>query len=81
MRSGRTVKEGEQPMKMVKAKASTVGRMREINTLKEAGESQTGREGATELMQGLYAWNQTELYEPLPVIDVSLDIYVNLQLL
>jgi len=77
---GRTVKEGEQPMKMVKVRAGTVNRMRELEVLKDelkvAGQDEAengeGSAAATgEIMQGLYAYSQTELYIPAPVIDVS----------
>jgi hypothetical protein len=93
MRSeGRQIKEGEQPMKWVKMRASTIGRMRELELMREglrvageqaeeeapvngdAGESTTkqiGKELEKEVMQGLYALSQTELYVPDPVIDVS----------
>jgi hypothetical protein len=67
IRSGRVVKQGEQPMKTVKARVGTVGRMREVNTLKEAGEGA----GKAEVMQGLYACRQTEPYKAPPVLDVG----------
>jgi hypothetical protein len=74
MRSeGRTVKEGCQAMKSIKMRAGTVGRMRELEVLREglmdAGGSGEGDE--REMMQGLYARNQTEPYVPEPVVDVS----------
>ena len=79
--TGRTVIAGEQPMKMVKIRAGTVKRMRELEVLKDdlrvAGED--GPNGhdegssiaAGEIMQGLYAYSQTEPYVPDPVIDVG----------
>ncbi|RDB14699.1 DNA repair protein rhp41 [Hypsizygus marmoreus] len=74
MRSeGRTVKEGCQPLKMVKLRAGTIGKMRELEVLRdelrEAGAG--GGEGSAngEMMQGLYARSQTEMYKPDPVID------------
>lgn len=71
MRSeGRTIKAGEQPLKMVKVRAGTVNKLRELEVLKEAGTSGEGG-SAGEVMQGLYARSQTELYVPDPVIDVS----------
>ncbi|KAJ6582797.1 hypothetical protein B0H10DRAFT_1890357 [Mycena sp. CBHHK59/15] len=95
MRSeGRQVKEGEQPMKLVKMRASTLGRMREVEVLREglrvAGEhaepeaeanggggeqgegsaERRAKEWGNEVMQGLYAFSQTELYVPDPVVDV-----------
>jgi len=65
---GRTVKEGEAALKSIKMRASTVGRMRELEILKEAGQSEQNGEA----MQGLYARHQTEKFVPIPVIDVSL---------
>jgi xeroderma pigmentosum group C-complementing protein len=77
---GRTVKAGEQPMKMVKVRAGTVNRMRELEVLKDelkvAGQDGgTNGEGSSaaggEIMQGLYACSQTEPYVSAPVVDVS----------
>jgi len=78
---GRTVKAGEQPMKMIKVRAGTVNRMRELEVLKDelkiAGQDGvTNGEGSAaaaggEIMQGLYAYSQTEPYVPAPVVDVS----------
>lgn len=64
MRSGRTVKEGAQPMKWVKVRAMTVNKRRELEVVGEAS-------GDGEVLQGLYALNQTELYQPPPVINVG----------
>ncbi|KAL1745796.1 hypothetical protein HDZ31DRAFT_81675 [Schizophyllum fasciatum] len=65
---GRAVRPGEQPMKFVKLHASTVARLREIelakDELKVAGAGPAG-----DLMQGLYARSQTELFVPPPVVD------------
>ncbi|KAG6919262.1 hypothetical protein DXG01_008058 [Tephrocybe rancida] len=71
MRSeGRMVSEGSQPLKMVKVRAGTINRMRELEVrkdeLKEAGDP-GGNVGET--MQGLYGRNQTEPYRPDPVVD------------
>ena len=66
---GRTVKPGCQPLKMAKLRASTVGKMREIGALREAGATQGGPTGS-EMMQGLYARSQTEPFVPDPVVDV-----------
>lgn len=66
MRSGRVVCAGEQPLKYVKQRAATLNRRREL-------EVRAGAEGANgngEVMQGLYAEMQTEIYVPPPVIDV-----------
>jgi xeroderma pigmentosum group C-complementing protein len=81
--TGRTIIAGEQPMKMVKMRAGTVNRMRELEVLKDdlrvAGHNDDGPNGhdegpssATgEVMQGLYAYSQTKPYVPDPVIDVG----------
>ncbi|KAI0074037.1 Rad4-domain-containing protein [Panus rudis PR-1116 ss-1] len=69
MRQGRKVKEGCQPMKMVKQRAVTVNKRRaiEMAMADRAGESGLGSE--KDIMQGLYAYSQTELYKPDPVVD------------
>jgi xeroderma pigmentosum group C-complementing protein len=77
MHRGRTVRAAEQPLKWVKQRAVTVNRKRELEMLKDAGTSQGGSQNQ-ELMQGLYAERQTELYQPMPVIDVSLDPFISL---
>ena len=73
MRQGRKVREGCQPMKWVKQRAVTVNKKRAIEMAMEdlavAGEGGMGSE--KDVMQGLYAVGQTELYVPDPVIDVS----------
>ena len=79
--TGRVVIAGEQPMKMVKIRAGTVNRMRELEVLKDelkvAGQDgPNGQVGGSssavgEVMQGLYARSQTEPYVPDPVIDVG----------
>ena len=69
MRRGRSVRTGEQPMKFVKQRASTIGRKREIEVLREAGATADGN--GPDVLQGLYAERQTELYRPPPVVDVS----------
>jgi xeroderma pigmentosum group C-complementing protein len=66
---GRTVKAGEQPLKLVKVRAGTVNKLRELEVLKEAGTSGEGGPPG-EAMQGLYARSQTELYVPDPVVNV-----------
>ncbi|KAF8073973.1 hypothetical protein FPV67DRAFT_1606155 [Lyophyllum atratum] len=71
MRSeGRTVKEGEQPLKMVKIRAGTISRMRELEVMKDELKA-AGEPGASveETMQGLYARSQTEQYKPDPIIN------------
>ncbi|KAJ7741359.1 hypothetical protein B0H16DRAFT_1565520 [Mycena metata] len=91
---GRRIKEGEQPMKLVKMRASTIGKMREVEGMREilratgerrvtengesgdnaAGDSSApkkgkGKELDNEIMQGLYALSQTELYVPDPIVN------------
>ncbi|THH10815.1 hypothetical protein EW146_g8256 [Bondarzewia mesenterica] len=67
MRRGRSIRAGEQPIKLVKQRAVTIGRKREMEVLKEAGAGADGE--GSDIMQGLYAERQTELYMPPPVID------------
>ncbi|KAI0064088.1 Rad4-domain-containing protein [Artomyces pyxidatus] len=67
MRRGRTVRAGEQPMKWVKQRASTIGRKRELEVLREAGAN--GSADGADVMQGLYAEQQTEAYTAPPVVD------------
>ncbi|KIO32977.1 hypothetical protein M407DRAFT_18133 [Tulasnella calospora MUT 4182] len=71
MRSqGREVKNGEQPMKMVKIRASTVRRKREVEVaMMEKADRGGGSGDENGVMQGLYAEWQTKFYEPPPVID------------
>ena len=79
--TGRTVIAGEQPMKMVKMRAGTVNRMRELEVLKDDlkvaghdgpnGHDEGTSSAAGEIMQGLYANSQTEPFVPDPVIDVG----------
>ena len=69
-------------MKMVKARPGTINKIRELEVLKDdlkvAGTHGPGNgEGSStsangEVMQGLYAFSQTEVYVADPVIDVSL---------
>jgi xeroderma pigmentosum group C-complementing protein len=79
--SGRVVKEAEQPLKMVKVRPNTINKMRELEVLRDelkvAGSDSPNGEGSSsavagEVMQGLYAFSQTETYVPEPVIDVSI---------
>ena len=69
MRSGRVVKEGEQPLKTVKVRATTISKKRAIGMV---GEISTGAidgdpDGVT---QGMYSFGQTEIYRPPPVVNV-----------
>ncbi|KAF8264379.1 hypothetical protein EI94DRAFT_1772689 [Lactarius quietus] len=65
MRTGRVVRAGEQPLKYVKQRAATLNRRREL----EIRAGAEGANGSSEVMQGLYAEGQTEIYVPPPVID------------
>ncbi|CAL1713034.1 unnamed protein product [Somion occarium] len=74
MRQGRKVREGCQPMKWVKQRAVTVNKQRAIemamaDRLEVAGEGSEGFGAEKDIMQGLYAENQTELYIPEPVVN------------
>ncbi|KEP54880.1 DNA repair protein rhp42 [Rhizoctonia solani 123E] len=60
MRQGKILRQGMQPIKMVKARASTVRKKREL---------EFRREDEGEVMVGMYAEWQTELYKPPPVIN------------
>jgi hypothetical protein len=80
MRQGRKVREGCQPMKWVKQHAATVNKKRAIEMamadrsdgLSVAGGNQNaGFSNERDVMQAMYAENQTELYIADPVIDVS----------
>ena len=62
IRIGRRVKEGAQAMKWVKQRAVTIHRRRAMEAAQQEGD---------EMLQGLYSLNQTELYVPDPVVDVS----------
>ncbi|KAK7044972.1 hypothetical protein R3P38DRAFT_2766519 [Favolaschia claudopus] len=78
---GRQIKAGEQSLRWGKMKASTIGRMRQMQAMREglrdradaAGIGGLGAKkiGEEEVMQGLYALSQTELYIPDPIVDVS----------
>jgi xeroderma pigmentosum group C-complementing protein len=64
MRSGRKVKDRQEPMKWVKQRAVTLNKRRQQEMARlEAGE---------DIMQGLYAESQTEVFIPPPIVDVSL---------
>lgn len=73
--SGRRVVEGNQPLKLIKMRPGTVSRMRELEVLKdglkEAGHKSQGESAGNEVMQGLYAFSQTEVLIPDPVVNVS----------
>jgi len=61
MRQGRNLRVGAQPLKMVKHRAVTVHRKREVEMIQATTDE--------EAMQGLYSFAQTELYHPPPVVD------------
>jgi xeroderma pigmentosum group C-complementing protein len=70
MRQGRVIRQGAQPMKMVKQRAATVSRQREMELALERA-NVDGHAGPDEdVMQGLYARSQTELYKPEPIQNV-----------
>jgi hypothetical protein len=62
MRTGRRVKERQEPLKWVKQRAVTLNKRRQQEMARQEGE---------EVMQGLYAEWQTEVYRPPPIRDVS----------
>lgn len=63
MRIGRQIKERQEPKKWVKQRAVTLEKRR--------AQQLAIQEGQEPLMQGLYAKDQTELYIPPPIKDVS----------
>ncbi|KAH7340573.1 hypothetical protein B0J17DRAFT_715779 [Rhizoctonia solani] len=79
MRQGKILRQGMQPIKMAKARASTVRKKREL---------EIRREDEGEVMVGMYAEWQTELYKPPPVINGkiptndfgNIDLYVSTML-
>jgi xeroderma pigmentosum group C-complementing protein len=62
MRSGRRVKEKQEPLKWVKQRAVTLNKRRQQELARQEGE---------DVLQGLYAEWQTEVYRPPPIKDVS----------
>lgn len=62
-RIGRRVKERQEPLKWVKQRAVTLNKRRQ--------QEMALQEGQGEIMQGLYAEWQTEIYRPPPIKDVS----------
>ena len=62
MRSGRRVKANQEPLKWVKQRAVTLQKRR--------AQELARIEGGEEVMQGLYAQWQTEVYRPPPIQDV-----------
>lgn len=73
MREGRMISMGQQPLKKVKARATTIERKRMLEAAK--GDGQEAEQ------QGLYAKWQTEPYVPEPVVDVRASSFVKLLLL
>ncbi|THH01924.1 hypothetical protein EW026_g851 [Hermanssonia centrifuga] len=78
MRQGRKVREGCQPMKWVKQRAVTVNKQRAVEMAMTDHENQMSASGGDQgegfssekdVMQGLYACIQTEIYKPEPVIN------------
>jgi xeroderma pigmentosum group C-complementing protein len=70
---GRIIKPGCQPMKWVKMRPVTLGRKRELELAVEARMEarKEDNDQRPEAMQGMYAENQTELFIPEPIVDVS----------
>ncbi|EAU86269.2 DNA repair protein rhp42 [Coprinopsis cinerea okayama7 len=67
---GRMIKAGCQPLKTVKARPGTLNRQRELEVLKdELRDAGFSGDASGEVMQGLYARSQTELYVPDPIVD------------
>jgi xeroderma pigmentosum group C-complementing protein len=62
MRSGRRVKEKQEPLKWVKQRAVTLNKRRQQELARQEG---------VDVLQGLYAEWQTEVYRPPPIKDVS----------
>ncbi|KAI9568479.1 hypothetical protein HD554DRAFT_2172269 [Boletus coccyginus] len=69
MRQGRIIRQGCQPMKMVKQRAVTVSRQREMELALERAKADGHAGGDEEVMQGMYALSQTEVYTPDPIKD------------
>lgn len=69
MRTGRTVAEGQQPLKLARVRAVTVHKKRALEMALAEAEA-AGQEGG-DVTQGLYAEWQTVLYVADPVVDVS----------
>ena len=65
MRVGRKIKDKAEPMKWVKQRAVTLQKRRQVELAKQDGE---------EMVQGLYAQSQTELYRPPAIKDVRLSL-------
>lgn len=68
MRFGRVIRDGEQPVKHVNARAVTAEKKRIQELAKQSGEV---------LQVGCYGEWQTEPYKPPPVVDVRLSKFVN----
>ena len=79
MRQGYKIKEGAQPMKMIKQRAVTINKKRAVEmALVDQNGSGSGEGNECGVMQGLYAKGQTELYVPPPVVDVSFSFLLGL---
>ncbi|KAF3941450.1 hypothetical protein ABW19_dt0208753 [Dactylella cylindrospora] len=61
-KEGRIIKPNEEPLKLVSSRAVTVNRKREIESARREGDLGAG-------LVGLYAFHQTDLYRPPPIID------------
>ncbi|KAF8120653.1 hypothetical protein EV363DRAFT_1458950 [Boletus edulis] len=69
LRQGRVIRQGCQPMKMVKQRAVTISRQREMELALERAKAEGHAGGDGEVMQGLYAFSQTDVYKPDPIKD------------
>lgn len=69
-RFGIVVKEGEEPMKMVKKRTVTINKKR--------AEAAALYDGMEVEQDALYAASQTELYVPPPIVDVSDSFYLEI---
>lgn len=79
MRHGYKIREGAQPMKMIKQRAVTINKKRAVEmALVDQNGSGSGEGNECGVMQGLYAKGQTELYVPPPVVDVSFSFLLGL---
>ncbi|KAJ3330265.1 hypothetical protein HDU76_006053 [Blyttiomyces sp. JEL0837] len=83
-RKGRKIKDNESPVKIVKARASTVSKKREIEAARQNTASGLMDEGlgTNAASTSLYGEWQTDVYEPPPIIDGKLpkNSYGNIEL-
>jgi xeroderma pigmentosum group C-complementing protein len=76
--AGRTIRVGQQPLKLGKIRATTMNKKRAVEmAMEEASVRYDEEQKAEGLKQGLYAEWQTELFVADPVVDVCLTLFVN----